>query len=50
MSTLFALPARLTAARFSRADFALRCLAGLFSLSFGLFMIYRIGFIDHLIK
>ncbi|MDX6383762.1 MAG: hypothetical protein QOK48_1335 [Blastocatellia bacterium] len=50
MSTLFALPARLTAARFSRANFALRCLAGLFSLSFGLFMIYRIGFVDHLIK
>lgn len=50
MSTLFALPARFTAARFSRADFALRCLAGIFSLSFGLFMIYRIGFVDHLIK
>lgn len=50
MSTLFALPARFAAARFSRADFALRCVAGLFSLSFGLFMIYRIGFVDHLIK
>jgi ABC-type nickel/cobalt efflux system permease component RcnA len=47
MSTLFALPARFAAARFSRADFALRCLAGIFSLSFGLFMIYRIGFVDH---
>lgn len=46
MSTLFALPARLTAVRFSRADFALRCLAGIFSLSFGLFVIYRIGFVD----
>jgi high-affinity nickel-transport protein len=43
MSTLFALPARFTAARFTRANFALRCLAGIFSLSFGLFMIYQIG-------
>jgi ABC-type nickel/cobalt efflux system permease component RcnA len=50
MSTLFALPARFAAARFSRADFALRCLAGVFSLSFGLFMIYRIGFVDHLLR
>jgi ABC-type nickel/cobalt efflux system permease component RcnA len=50
MSTLFALPARFAAARFSRAEFALRCLAGIFSLSFGLFMIYRLGFVNHLIK
>src|SRR5882672_5360837 len=49
MSTLFALPARLTAERFARANLALRCLAGLFSLSFGLFMIYEIGFVDHLL-
>jgi sulfite exporter TauE/SafE len=48
MSTLFALPARLTAQRFARANFALRCLAGVFSLSFGLFMVYEIGFVDHL--
>jgi ABC-type nickel/cobalt efflux system permease component RcnA len=47
MSTLFALPARFAAARFSRADFVLRCLAGVFSLSFGLLMVYRIGFVDH---
>jgi high-affinity nickel-transport protein len=50
MSTLFALPARLTADRFTRANFALRGLAGLFSLSFGLFMVYRIGFVDHLFR
>jgi high-affinity nickel-transport protein len=50
MSTLFALPARFTAARFTRANFALRCLAGLFSLSFGLFMVYQIGFVDHLVR
>ena len=50
MSTLFALPARFTASRFTRVNFALRGLAGLFSLSFGLFMIYEIGFVDHLLK
>jgi MFS family permease len=50
MSTLFALPARFTAKRFAGAEFALRCLAGIFSLSFGLFMIYQIGFVDHLIR
>ena len=44
MSTLVSLPAQFTAARFSRANFAVRGLAGLFSLSFGLFMIYEIGF------
>lgn len=50
MSTLFALPARFTAARFTRANFALRCVAGIFSLSFGLVMIYQIGFGDRLLK
>jgi high-affinity nickel-transport protein len=50
MSTLFALPARFTAQRFAGAEFALRGLAGIFSLSFGLFMIYQIGFVDHLIR
>ncbi len=50
MSTLFALPARFTATRFTRANLALRCLAGLFSLSFGLFMVYQIGFVDHLVR
>lgn len=50
MSTLFALPARLTVDRFTRVNFALRGLAGLFSLSFGLFMVYEIGFVDHLLR
>ncbi|MCU1266435.1 MAG: high-affinity nickel-transporter [Acidobacteria bacterium] len=50
MSTLFALPARFTARRFQRANVALRCLAGLFSLSFGLFMVYEIGFAGHLLR
>jgi len=50
MSTLFALPARFTAKRFKRANLALRGLAGLFSLSFGLFMVYEIGFAGHLLR
>lgn len=49
MSTLFALPARLTARRFARADFVLRGLAGGFSFCFGVVMIYQIGFVDHLL-
>ncbi len=50
MSTLFALPARFAARRFARANLALRGLAGLFSLSFGLFMVYQIGFAGHLLR
>lgn len=48
MSALVGLPLHLTAGRFTRANFALRCLAGLFSLGFGLFMVYEIGFVDGL--
>lgn len=43
MSTLIGLPIYLTAARFNRANLLVRGLAGLFSLSFGLFTIYQIG-------
>jgi hypothetical protein len=44
MSALVGLPMRFTAARFSRANLAVRGLAGLFSLTFGLLMVYEIGF------
>ncbi|HEY0407906.1 MAG TPA: hypothetical protein VGC89_19375 [Pyrinomonadaceae bacterium] len=44
MSALVGLPVYLTAARFNRANLAVRGMAGLFSLSFGLFMLYEIGF------
>jgi len=47
MSTLFALPAKLTSRRFARANFALQGLAAIFSLAFGVFMIYDIGFANH---
>ena len=42
------LPAQLTVARYKRANFALRGLAGLFSVSLGLFTMYEIGFVNHL--
>ena len=48
MSALVGLPVHFTAGRFTRANLAIRCLAGLFSLGFGLFMVYEIGFVDGL--
>lgn len=50
MSALVSLPMYLTAKRFLRANLAIRGLAGIFSLCFGLFMVYRIGFIDGLFR
>ena len=50
MSALVGLPAYLTATRFDRAHLTARGLAGLFSLSFGLFMIYDIGFSKGLLR
>lgn len=50
MSALFGLPVYLTAARFTRAHLAVRGLAGLFSLSLGLFTIYEIGFVNGLFR
>jgi sulfite exporter TauE/SafE len=50
MSALFGLPVYLTAARFTRAHLAVRCLAGLFSLSLGLFTVYEIGFVNGLFR
>jgi len=50
MSTLMALPARFAPARYARANLALRCVTGLFSLSFGIFMIYQIGFAGQLVR
>jgi hypothetical protein len=48
MSALVSLPLRLTADRFTRANLTLRGIAALFSLGFGLFMVYEIGFVDGL--
>ncbi len=48
MSALVSLPLRLTAERFSRANLTLRGMAALFSVGFGLFMVYEIGFVEGL--
>jgi hypothetical protein len=44
MSTLFALPAKLTSKRFEHASLTLCGLAGTLSVAFGILMIYKIGF------
>jgi MFS family permease len=50
MSALVSLPLYLTATRFTRANLMMRGLAGLFSLSFGLFVIYQIGVAGNLFR
>jgi sulfite exporter TauE/SafE len=50
MSMLVGLPFHFTARRFARAEWILRGAAGLFSLGFGLFMVYQIGFVDGLFQ
>jgi hypothetical protein len=50
MSALVSLPVYLTAHRFTRANLAMRGLAGLFSVGFGLFMVYEIGFAGGLFR
>lgn len=50
MSALVSLPLHLTAKRFTRANLMMRGLAGLFSLSFGLFVIYQIGIAGSLFR
>jgi len=50
MSLLLSLPFYLTARRFVRMERAMRGLAGLFSLGFGVFMIYQIGFVQGLFE
>jgi hypothetical protein len=50
MTTIFALPTSLAAKRFGKMNFAFRGLAGVFSLSLGLFTVYDIGFVNHLLR
>lgn len=49
MSMIVGLSLHLTAVRFARLNLVVRALAGIFSFAFGIFMVYRIGFIEHLI-
>jgi ABC-type nickel/cobalt efflux system permease component RcnA len=48
MSLLLSLPFHFTAKTFTGAELTIRGLAGAFSLSFGVFMIYRLGFVQGL--
>lgn len=50
MSTLVGLPVHLTAGRFLRLNFAVRVSAGLFSFGFGLLLMYRIGYVEGLLR
>jgi sulfite exporter TauE/SafE len=50
MSALVGLPVYLTASRFNRANLMVRVMAGLFSLCFGLFMVYEIGLVKGLLR
>lgn len=50
MSLVLSLPLHLTASSFARTNFAVRVLAGVFSLGFGLFMAYEIGYVDGLFR
>lgn len=50
MSLIVGLPFHLAVKRFTRAEWLLRGAAGLFSLGFGLFMVYDIGFTGGLFK
>ena len=50
MSLVIGLPARFTATSFLRANLAVRALSGAFSLGFGGWLAYEIGFIDGLFR
>lgn len=50
MSLLLSLPLHFTAKHFARTHWALRALAGCFSLGVGLFMAYEIGFVEGLLR
>ena len=47
MSLLLSLPFHFTAKAFGGVDLTMRGLAGAFSISLGLFMIYQIGFVTY---
>lgn len=50
MSMLVSLPIQLTTNRFAHTELVMRGLAGLFSLCFGLFMVYEIDFVQGLFR
>lgn len=50
MSLILSLPIHLTAEHFTKTNWVVRALAGCFSLGFGLFMFYEIGFVEGLLR
>jgi ABC-type nickel/cobalt efflux system permease component RcnA len=50
MSTVFALPATLAAQRFGKMNLVFRAIAAAFSLGLGIFTVYTIGFVNHLLR
>jgi nickel/cobalt transporter (NicO) family protein len=50
MSLILSLPIHLTSKHLTKTNLAVRALAGCFSLGFGLFMVYEIGFVEGLLK
>ena len=50
MSLILSMPIHVTSGHFAKTNLAVRALAGCFSLGFGLFMAYEIGFVDGLLK
>ena len=50
MSILISLPIHFTTNRFTQMNLVVRALAGLFSFSCGLFMVYEIGFVEGLFR
>jgi ABC-type nickel/cobalt efflux system permease component RcnA len=50
MSLILSLPIHLTSGHFTKTNLAVRALAGCFSLGFGLYMVYEIGFVEGLLR
>lgn len=50
MSVILGLPAHFTAQSFSRTNLAVRALSGMFSLGFGAWLVYEIGFVEGLLR
>jgi ABC-type nickel/cobalt efflux system permease component RcnA len=50
MSFLVSMPMHLTATYFTRVNLTVRALAGVFSFLFGLFMVYKIGYVESLFQ
>ena len=50
MSVIIGLPAHFTAQSFTRTNLAIRTLSGMFSLGFGAWLVYEIGFVEGLLR